>query len=279
MSEAKPLWRRPFDALLDLVYPRRCLICGAALDGELEAPDDSEPSGSAPDGLDGRDIFLCLKCRKALVTPEASLCPFCSGSDRLSESEPLRCGSCRGKTFRFERIIALGPYRGPLRSRILTMKGDSSGDLARDIARLLYFTRTATLRSARCDRVIPVPRHYLRRWRRGADDAAFLADELARQLAIPCDARSLRRIRATEPQASVRWNQRVENVAGAFAVRPKRSIGANRPFEGERILLADDILTTGATADEITRVLLQAGAAAVTVAVCARAEGSQRGQK
>lgn len=154
------------------------------------------------------------------------------------------------------------------------MKRQTTGEMAWALARLLFYTRSEEFRAVDFDRVIPVPRYFLRRWTRGTNDAVFLAAEWARLLSARFDGRSLRRIRSTRSQASVRREERVANVAGAFAVRISKSDkNRERPFEGERILLADDILTTGATANEITRVLLEAGAESVTVAVCARAEG------
>lgn len=262
---------RPFDALLDLVYPRCCVVCGCALDDCADADDDQAALS--------REILLCKECRAALVTPGEELCPFCSGSAFFTENDTTCCGSCRTRTFRFKRVIALGPYRELLRSRVLIMKRQATGETALALARLLFYARTEDFRAVGCDRVVPVPRYFLRRLTRGTNDAVFLAAELARLLSARFDGRSLRRIRSTRPQASVRRDERIANVAGAFAVRKNRHAkNRARPFEGERILLVDDILTTGATADEITRVLLEAGAKSVVVAVCARAEGRiQRG--
>jgi ComF family protein len=115
------------------------------------------------------------------------------------------------------------------------------------------------------DVVLAIPMHWLRRLGRGFDHARAIAAGLARELDLPLGC-ELVRIRNTPPQVHLSRTRRLQNVRGAFAVRsPAAIVGAN-------VLLVDDVTTTGATADEATRVLLAAGAHSVTLAVLAKAE-------
>ncbi len=247
-----------FDALLDLIYPPRCVLCGRTLDG------------ISPDKLPSREIGICPDCRRLLVTDESLLCPYCGEFGEIP-ADGSRCADCRNHRAPFERLITLGPYAGYLRSRILLMKTEKSGYTAEAMARLIWAARSQTLRRSGCDLCVPVPRHYLRRVRRGVNDASFLARELGRMLDIPFDDRLLRRVRATPPQSRLGRSSRLANVAGAFAAAPKKA----KRLAGRRVLLVDDILTTGATAGECVRVLKEAGAEGCVVAVCGRAGRNQ----
>jgi len=116
------------------------------------------------------------------------------------------------------------------------------------------------------DLLTSVPLHWRRRLRRGFDQADLLGQRLSRFLQIPLSERNLRRIRATASQTGLSESKRRENVRGAFGVR--------RPDEvkGKRVLLVDDVMTTGATASECARTLISAGAKEVSVLVVARAQ-------
>lgn len=117
---------------------------------------------------------------------------------------------------------------------------------------------------AELDIVVPVPLHRRRLWWRGFNQAALLAAEVARRLDLPIDTGVLVRVRATNPQTYRHHDERRRNVRRAFEARnPAR-------LSGKRILLVDDVMTTGATAEECARTLLDAGAAAVDVFTLAR---------
>ena len=202
--------RLVFDALLDLIYPPRCVLCGGTLDG------------ISPDRLPSREIGICPDCRRLLVTDKSLLCPYCGEFGDVPD-DGSRCARCRNHRAAFERLLTLGPYTGYLRSRILLMKTEKSGYTAEAMARLIWAARAEALRRSGCDLCVPVPRHYLRRLRRGVNDASFLARELGRMLDIPFDDRLLRRVRATPPQSRLGRSARLANVAGAFAVAPTRA--------------------------------------------------------
>jgi len=112
--------------------------------------------------------------------------------------------------------------------------------------------------------VIPVPLHWRRLWWRGFNQAALLAGEVARRLDLPLDTTAMSRMRFTMPQTSRHHDERIKNVRRAFAVaNPER-------VRNRRVLIVDDVMTTGATVDECARVLLAAGAACVDVFTLAR---------
>jgi len=195
--------------------------------------------------------------------------------------------------FRFKRAIVLGEYNDDLRRLILRMKTDRTGILAIAAATVLANCREADLKNAGADYIVPVPMHRLRRADRGSNSPDSIAEELGRRLHIPVARHLIRRACPTELQYTLSRQARADNVSGAFALRAphlldklciaiknivqkKRGRSAVNPFDlsGKNILLVDDILTTGATCNEITKVLLSAGARSVIVAALARAEGN-----
>lgn len=169
-------------------------------------------------------------------------------------------------SFRFRRVIALGEYEAELRNLVLRMKTDRSGSLARMFGAMLVRQRIEAIRETLPDRIVPVPNHRRRRSSRGVNSPDFLAEELGRSLGIPVFTPAIRRVRRTEFQFLLSHRQRLENVRDAFAL--KRTDWAEK-----NVLLVDDILTTGATCNELARLLLKHGAATVTVCVVARSEG------
>ncbi len=134
------------------------------------------------------------------------------------------------------------------------------------LGEMLAETAGASLEASLTDVVVPVPMHWTRRTWRGANSPETIAQRLALRLAVPLRPALLVRARRTAPQASLSPNQRRANVRGAFraAVHPD--------LPGARVLLVDDIMTTGATLNEAAKTLVRAGAAEVMVAVLARAE-------
>lgn len=163
-------------------------------------------------------------------------------------------------------MVPLGPYEGVLRSVVLRMKRRQSESLSIAAARLYAQCRRDALAQARADMITPVPMHWLRRLGRGVNSPQIVARCLAGAMDVPLAPRMLARRRNTLPQSELLPRERLANVRGAFRVR------AGYDLRGARVLLVDDILTTGATCGEIARVLRRAGATAVFAAVLARAQ-------
>ena len=152
--------------------------------------------------------------------------------------------------------------------------------LATSAAKMLALYRRSDLDNVQADYIVPVPMHRWRRWDRGVNSPDILAEELGVQLKISVARHLIRRSRQTDLQYTLSQKGRAENVSGAFALSPPPflvKLGFRRfqsSMAGKNILLIDDILTTGSTCNEITKVLLSAGVGSVTVAVLARAEGN-----
>lgn len=163
-------------------------------------------------------------------------------------------------------VIAIARYREPIDRAVARLKFEGRPDLARGMARLL----APALSGLEHDCVVPVPLHPARLAERGYNQAALLARGLAR--GRPCHARALVRLRATSQQARLERAARAENVAGAFAPRPGNGLA------GRRVLLVDDVVTTGSTALACMAALAGAGARTVAVACIATAEHAVLGR-
>ena len=249
----------PFTALLDLLCPPICSICDEVVESSA-----------------GKTESICPVCVQKIVTPDGQFCRRCGGRRFVTTNNPEECARCRTTEFRFKRIISLGEYENDLRVLILRMKTDRTGILAISAAQTLAIHRRTDLEKVQADYVLPVPMHRFRREDRGVNSPDLLAEELARQLKISVARNLVQRIRQTDLQYTLSHQARAENVGGAFAFRPlnfwrKRF---QPPLVDKNVLLVDDILTTGSTCNEVTKVLLAAGVRSVTVAVLARAEGN-----
>jgi ComF family protein len=245
--------RRLVSAGLDLLYPPRCACCGA----DLRPSDDG--------------ILLCRDCRLVLAPESWPGCPRCGAAGSTEGDRLVGCPLCRGVSLRFDTVIVMGGYHSELRKAVLRMKRPRSESLCAAIGRLLAVRRGRQLAELSADLIVPVPMHWARRLGRGANSPETTADCLGRSLRVRVGRRVLARHRNTLPQAELSPRERFRNVRGAFRVR------AGYHLQGLRVLLVDDILTTGATCSEAAKMLKQSGAAMVAAAVVARAQGTDSG--
>lgn len=236
---------------LDLICPPLCPLCQRII--EEKAP-------------------FCDECAEKLATPKEKLCRRCGGRRFQQLQETGDCRRCRTTKFLFHKVIALGEYETELRKLVLRMKTEKSGHLATLAAKLLIRLRGEELRKVEPEWIIPIPMHRRRRWLRGVNSPDFLADELGRFLKVSVLKNRIERFRPTEMQYTLSTRGRKENVAGAFQIKNRKIFNVNE-IHGKRILLVDDILTTGSTCNELSRLLRKSGAAGVWVCVLARAEG------
>jgi ComF family protein len=230
-----------------LLYPNACLIC--------DAPE--------ADGAGFRH-GVCCGCWGAVTTDPFGSCPRCATTVGPHAEVADGCPACRGESPGFERAFRLGPYDGRLREAVLRIKSSAGEPLAEMLGRVLADVLGPRLRAAEIDAVVPVPLHWRRRWARGYNQAEAVARELAAATGLPHEPGRLRRVRPVAQQLQPSAAARRENVRGAFRAAAGARLG------GRRILLVDDVMTTGATAGEAARVLRAAGAAAVVVVVLAR---------
>ena len=237
--------RGAVDAALDLLLPRQCLKCGAvvARDGALCAACWSEISFIAPP--------LCARCGYPFELEHGR------GSDEV-------CGACLREPPAFDRARAVFRYDHLSRPLILGFKhGDKTHGAPAFGA---WLARAAGPMAAEADLVAPVPLHRWRLFRRRYNQAALLAQAFAATADLPCLPDLLTRVRATPSQGRLSRAGRRRNVRGAFAVSSRHRATA----EGRRVLLVDDVMTTGATVEAAARCLGRAGAAAVDVLTLAR---------
>ncbi len=163
----------------------------------------------------------------------------------------------------FARARAVARFEdGPARTLANRLKYSDRAELARPIAR--WMARAGADLLADADLLTPVPLHALRLWRRRFNQAAALAAEISRQTGKPCDLSALLRVKATRSQIGLTRAQRAENVQGAFRAAARAQV------RGLNVVLIDDVLTSGATANAASRALLRAGAKRVDVLVFAR---------
>jgi ComF family protein len=165
--------------------------------------------------------------------------------------------------FKFDQAIAVGNYEGLVRDLVVRMKNRHDDVLAIHLGKRLAFELLGQ-GLTEFDQLIPVPLHWSRRLKRGFQATEILSDQISRITGIPQRLRTLQTKRATAKQGTLSVSARQANVRNAFSVSRKSRC------KGARILLVDDVMTTGATASEIARVLKAAGASHVGVAVIAR---------
>ncbi len=239
---------------MDLLCPPRCWHCDAELP---ELPAEDHP------------LMLCQPCCDALGPESWAGCHRCGA---LEEAGPDGCPACRHMKLHFHGVIPLGPYDGALREAVLKTKQSMHDNVSLALGRLLAGRRERELTAFGPDLVVPIPMHWTRRWRRGVNSPDLVAGCLGRHLRVPVAAGLLTRTRNTLPQKDLTPPDRFRNVRGAFRVRA----GRQRQLQDSRVLLVDDILTTGATCSEAAAMLRGAGATVVAAAVLARAQGPPR---
>ncbi len=212
-----------------------CLLCGA---------------GRTPGGL-------CAPCRADLVPWPADACRRCA---RPLAAPGDRCGDCARAAPAHGPVTAAGAYAWPLAAVVRAFKFRGDLSLAAPLATLVAeAVETPPARAL----LVPVPLGRARAAARGYNPAAELARRLSREFGLPWDPDLLVRMRETAPQSSLPRSNRTSNVEGAFAVR--------RSLPGARVILVDDVLTTGATASAAARALTAAGASDLATWVVARA--------
>jgi competence protein ComFC len=236
---------------LDRLLPSECIGCGTATDGQATR---SPPT-------------LCMSCFEELTPPLDTSCERC-GAPLGPHANPIgKCPHCRDRRFRFQSVTCLGMYEGLLRRLLVAGKWSHSSNNVRTLSQAFINARANELSAVRTDRIIPIPQIWHRRFLRNFNPAALVATEISRLLHQPLDMHVLRRSRSTRPQKRASVADRTAIQKGSFRIRDAHII------QGERLLLVDDVLTTGATCNEAVRMLRGAGAGECHVAVLARVSG------
>jgi ComF family protein len=247
--------------LLHIVLPTPCRACGKNLIEEAQP-------------------FFCDQCWAGIRPIPPPVCPCCGepfvSSVALEYSPGHLCGGCRDRPPAFDSARAVGYYQGVLVEAIRLLKYQAKTKLSRCLAarmcdevRKIY--RAAEGVGSGFDAVLAVPLHPARLREREFNQALLLARGLSSGLKLPLLVDGLERMVPTRPQVELDGDERRKNVRKAFRVkRPGR-------VEGRRLLLVDDVYTTGATVNECAKVLKKAGAKAVHVMTLARMGGLRVG--
>ena len=237
-------------SLLSLLFPAHCELCGVSLS-------------------QGESELFCEACRELLSPSSDEYCRRCGaiGPQVATGLEDDGCGVCHERKLAVSSVTPLGVYDGPLRELILKMKRTSGERLASLVTRLLVERRGETLAAFGSDIVIPVPMYWGRKLTRGTSSPSLIARGLASELGVAYYSDPAIRWRSTPLQSGLSPTRRKRNVRDAFR------LSSGYDFRGAKVLLVDDVLTTGATSGEITKLLKRAGARQVDLAVVARAVG------
>ncbi len=236
--------RRAGRGLLDLVYPPLCVFC-------------REPV-CEPDSL-------CAACWSGLQFIDGPVCAACGLPFEIDPGVNTLCGACIARPPHYDGARAILRYDDESKKPVLALKYADRLDLVPAFGR--WLERTGRPFFATSDMIVPVPLHRFRLWRRRYNQSAELARVIARATGLPAEPLLLERRKPTPSQGTMpSAKARRRNVLGAFAV-PRASRSRIR---GKNILLVDDVLTTGSTADACARALKRAGAVSVYVLALAR---------
>src|SRR6202165_932512 len=231
-------------AIASLFYPPVCTICSANV-----APRE----------------YLCEECEAKIPRIVAPFCAKCSEPFEGAITGPFTCANCAHRTIYFDAAVSAYRSRGIVRRIILDFKYGRRLYLRHLVARWLFAALDDDrLRQQRFDVIVPVPLHSARERERGFNQATLLAELASAQMSL--QARPLlERTRYTTTQTAFDRAERMENLHGAFRLRKSADV------RKLRVLLIDDVLTTGSTVSECARVLREAGASSVHAATAARA--------
>lgn len=231
-------------ALRDLLWPRLCAGCG--------------------DPMTSHGRYLCWDCLRGLAFYDGMICQCCGHLAEGDVSGAFLCGICRRRTPHFDRARSCVRFSGASRRLVHALKYERAVWVQGELVNLLMGGLSAHLAPDAVDAVVPVPLHARRRRERGYNQSDVLARGLARAAGLPLMAEVVARVVDTPSQTRLTAAQRRRNVRGAFVARHPEWI------EGRRFLVVDDVMTTGATLDEVARVLKAAGAGEVSALTVAR---------
>jgi competence protein ComFC len=239
-------------ALLSVVFPAGCRICEQLLTGATRIP-------------------ICNDCLSSFRPISGTVCEKCGrpveGAAR-SDAETFVCPTCVDDEwggYTFDRVRSWAVYEGALVHAILLLKFENIDPLGKLFSRWLAEVVVDGGAAFQADVVVPVPLHRQRERERGYNQAALIAKPLAKRLGLPYKSVLLTRIRPRPDKHLLSFEERWESVRGAFATRPGSQV------DNLRVLLVDDVMTSGATLDSCAKVLREAGARSVIGLTVARA--------
>lgn len=270
-------------SIKSLLYPRYCLICDNPIyetDKDFLCDDCRRPFSEAininhcqncGNFLSNKNNALYSSHKASYRTPHESIHkpPYENSTAQLLAARDETCLLCKNKKMRFDKILILGNYMPPLEDMIKDFKYNQKLRIGFYLARLLAEKIKAYNWDNTVDLLVPVPSHWARRITRQFDQTQFLAEKLSSTTKIPyCNI--LKRTRYTRTQVGLSRQERINNVKGAFKVRRLY----HSELKGLKICLVDDLMTTGATINEICKVLRKEGVLSVYVAILAKSKST-----
>lgn len=230
-----------WESFLDIIYPMniRCAICDAKKEDLLSHG-------------------ICKECESRLSFIEPPVCPKCG---KMMLADDKLCLDCEEADHAFYKGMSIFEFDTEVRSLIHRYKYKGEKYLA--IPMIHWMTEGLKKRQWDIDIIVPVPLHLARERQRGFNQANLLAEGLSRNMGLPLMNKSLLRIKDTPHQTRLGRQERQENLTDAFQVRGRKGSPSN--FVGKSILLVDDVYTTGSTAHQCAKVLLDSGASKIYV--------------
>jgi competence protein ComFC len=242
LSECLTSW---LNAGVGLVYPEVCQLCGAARATPAEG-------------------YVCAGCRARVQFIERPFCERCGRPFEGDITAAFECANCQEMEWHFKSARSAVIARDPVLETIHRYKYSRQLWFEPFLAGLLIDASRIEVVKEKWDLIVPVPLYPAKQREREFNQADRLATCLGAATQVPVDRRLIRRVRPTSTQTVLSRAEREENVRGAFAMR------RGRRLEGERVVLVDDVLTTGATTSACAKVLRSAGAGDVCVWTVAR---------
>lgn len=243
-SRRSGIVQRAIGSVTDVVYPAVCAFCSAELDAAFESD----------------AVRLCSVCRSGFEA-EYEACFRCGMAIGPHVNPADGCSRCSSRDFRFKRVFRIGVYEDEMRRACIRAKSPGAEPLASALGGLLHQTHREAISEASLDSVVVVPQFWGHRVTRPHHSAETIAEVMAERIGIPFRRRLLKKPKRTPDQSVLPRAQRLKNLHKAFTV------ARGTDLKGQKILLVDDILTTGTTANECSRTLRAAGAESVFVAV------------
>lgn len=240
--------RALFESVLAFFYPECCQICGERRAGPGEG-------------------YICSNCRQqpgAIRWIEPPICERCGLPFEGQITNKFECSNCLEADLQFSSARAAVVASGLVLEVIHRYKYYGALWFEPFLAELLITKASTHLRREDWDMIVPVPLHPLKLREREFNQAERLARHLARATGLPLNVRAVQRVKSTQTQTMLTRAKRAQNVRGAFKLRPTARL------DGKRVVLVDDVLTTGATTSECAATLLKGGAKEVCVWTVAR---------
>lgn len=228
--------------VVDFALPPRCPGCGAVTDEAHR---------------------FCLTCWQALIFLGDPSCARCGLPFEYDSGEGVECGGCIAEPPAFDRLRAAVAYGEIARTVALKLKYSGRPGVAETLG---HFMQRHLVDEDPDAMLVPVPLHRWRIWKRGYNQSALVATALSRRTGLRAELDLIRRVKATPPLKGLGRRERAITVRGAFRISPR----AKARLEGRKIILIDDVYTTGATANACARILKRSGASAVNILCWAR---------